>query len=171
MALQSPFFSYRKPEERKRLVKKSLHTRVYFDEIVNRISILTENSNRKWGKMDVAQMLKHCDLVLQISLRKVNLVSLNPIFETIGVLTKVEMQIFNNGIPRNMPTFQKLIVNFECDFNESREGLLKTMNEYWENYIHHNLPEKHVLFGKMTEKDWGFLEYKHLNHHLKQFNV
>ena len=25
--------------------------------------------------------------------------------------------------------------------------------------------------GKMTKFDWGFLEYKHLHHHLKQFNV
>lgn len=153
------------------MVKKSLHNRIYFDEIINRISILTEDSCRKWGKMDVAQMLKHCDLVLQISVGKINLAPINPLFEIIGFLTKVEMQMFNNGIPRNMPTFRKLIVNFECDFNESREGLLKTMNEYWEKYTHHNLPEKHVLFGKMSEKDWGFLEYKHLNHHLKQFNV
>jgi len=28
-----------------------------------------------------------------------------------------------------------------------------------------------VLFGKMEERDWGFLEYKHLDHHLKQFNL
>jgi len=27
------------------------------------------------------------------------------------------------------------------------------------------------FFGEMKEKDWGFMEYKHLNHHLKQFNV
>ncbi|WP_251040454.1 MULTISPECIES: DUF1569 domain-containing protein [Chryseobacterium] len=153
------------------MVKKSLHNRIYFDEIINRISMLTESYEHKWGKMNVSQMLKHCDLVLQISLRKINLPPVNLLFGTIGILTKVEMQIFNNGIPRNMPTFQKLIVNFECDFNESREGLLKTMNEYWENYTHHNLPEKHELFGKMTESDWGFLEYKHLNHHLKQFNI
>ncbi|ASK29159.1 hypothetical protein CEY12_03130 [Chryseobacterium sp. T16E-39] len=133
--------------------------------------MLTESSVRKWGKMDVAQMLRHCDLVLGIALKKTELDPVNPLFGTIGVLTKIEMQVFNNGIPRNMPTFKKLIVNFECDFNEARVGLLKTMNEYWESFTSHNLPEKHVLFGKMDDKDWGFLEYKHLNHHLKQFSV
>ncbi|MBK1896531.1 DUF1569 domain-containing protein [Chryseobacterium sp. YIM B02567] len=138
---------------------------------MDRISGLTVDSYRKWGEMNVAQMLKHCDLILQIALGKMKIAPINPLFETIGFLTKVEMRIFNNGIPRNMPTFQKLIVNFECNFDESREGLLKTMNEYWDTYTHHHLPERHVLFGKMTEKDWGFLEYKHLNHHLKQFNV
>ncbi|MDC8103872.1 DUF1569 domain-containing protein [Chryseobacterium sp. B21-037] len=153
------------------MVKKSLHNRIYFDEILNRVSMLTENSPGKWGKMNVAQMLKHCDLILGIALGKTWLSTINPLFETIGVLTKIEMQVFNNGIPRNMPTFRKLIVNFECDFTEARKGLLETMNEYWECYTQDNLPEKHVLFGKMGEKDWGFLEYKHLDHHLKQFNV
>lgn len=121
--------------------------------------------------MDVCQMLKHCDLVLQIPLEKVDLPKINTLLETIGIFTKIEMQIFNNGIPRNMPTFQKLIVNFECNFDEAKESLLKTMDEYWAAFENNSLPRNHILFGAMKEKDWGFLEYKHLDHHLKQFNV
>jgi hypothetical protein len=153
------------------LVKESLHHSVYFNEIIGRISQLTENSQRKWGKMNVAQMLCHCNLVLQVPLQKVDLPKINILFETIGKMTKTEMQIFNNGIPKNMPTFKKLIVNFECDFEDSKIRLLKTLDEYQLVYKNHNLPQKHSLFGNMTERDWGFLEYKHLNHHLKQFNV
>ena len=81
------------------------------------------------------------------------------------------MQLFNNGIPRNMPTFQKLIINFECAFDEEQQNLLKTLDDYLVHFQNGNLPDHHVLFGKMEEKDWGFLEYKHLDHHLKQFNV
>ncbi|UZT98385.1 DUF1569 domain-containing protein [Chryseobacterium fluminis] len=152
-------------------MRKTLHNRLFFEEIVTRISRLSENSSGKWGKMNAAQMLRHCDLVLQIALKKIDIPKINPLFEAIGFLTKKEMQIFNNGIPRNMPTFQKLIINFECDFNDSRKGLLKTLEEYWFAYQNNNLPDRHVLFGKMREKDWGFLEYKHLHHHLKQFKV
>lgn len=153
------------------MVKKSLHNRKDFDEIILRILNLKENSQQNWGRMNVSQMLCHCNLVLQIPLQKIEIPKLNPLFETIGILTKIEMQIFNNGIPRNMPTFQKLIVNFECNFEEGRKNLLKTLDDYWEVYQKHNLPDHHNLFGKMKEKDWGFLEYKHLNHHLKQFIV
>ncbi|MCS3529028.1 DUF1569 domain-containing protein [Chryseobacterium sp. JUb7] len=152
-------------------MKKSLHHRLFFEEIMMRIAKLSENSPGKWGKMNAAQMLRHCDLVLQIALKKIDIPKINPFLEAIGALTKKEMQIFNNGIPRNMPTFQKLIVNFECDFNESKEGLLKTLEEYWFAYENNNLPGSHALFGSMKEKDWGFLEYKHLDHHLKQFKV
>lgn len=121
--------------------------------------------------MDVRQMLKHCDLVLQVALKKIELPRIHSLFETIGKVTKKEMYVFNNGIPRNMPTFQKLIVNFECDFDESKTNLLKTLEEFRTACENQQLPDSHRLFGNMTEKDWKFLEYKHLDHHLKQFNV
>ncbi|HCN50285.1 MAG TPA: DUF1569 domain-containing protein [Chryseobacterium sp.] len=135
------------------------------------MSRLTQNSPGKWGKMNVCQMLTHCDLVLQVALKKIELPKINVFFETIGIVTKIEMYVFNNGIPRNMPTFQKLIVNFECDFDESKTNLLKTLEEFRKACDGHRLPDRHRLFGNMTEKDWEFLEYKHLDHHLKQFSV
>jgi len=153
------------------LVKKSLHNRKDFDEIIERISHLSENSPRKWGKMNAAQMLCHCDLILQIALKKLKLPKINFVFKTIGILTKKEIQIFNNGIPHNMPSFQKVIVNFECDFEQTKLRLINTLHEYWEVYQKGDLAKDHALFGAMTEKDWGFLEHKHLDHHLKQFNV
>lgn len=121
--------------------------------------------------MTVSQMLRHCSYVLQVPLKKTELPPINFIFKLIGIFTKKEMQIFNNGIPQNMPTFQKLIINFDCDFNDEKQNLLKTLDEYRKAFESGNLPDHHVLFGKMTKKDWGFLEYKHLNHHLKQFSV
>lgn len=153
------------------MVRKTLHNKYFFDEIKVRISNLSADSEKKWGQMNAAQMLNHCDLVLQVPLQNIKLPQINPVFKAIGVLTKKEMQIFNNGIPHNMPTFQKLIVNFECSFEETRNKLLKTLDLYWEAFEKERLPKEHVLFGTMKKKDWGFLEYKHLNHHLKQFNV
>ncbi|WP_228434904.1 MULTISPECIES: DUF1569 domain-containing protein [Chryseobacterium] len=153
------------------MVKKTLNNPIYFEEIIERISKLSENTSGKWGKMDVSQMLKHCDLVLQVALRKIELPPINILYKTIGIFTKMEMYVFNNGIPRNMPTFQKLIINFECDFDESKTNLLKTLEEFRIACENKKLPDSHRLFGNMTEKDWEFLEYKHLNHHLKQFNV
>jgi hypothetical protein len=152
-------------------VKKSLHHPVHFEEIIGRINQLSETSPNRWGKMDVCQMMRHCSTVLQIPLKKIELPPINALFSAIGIITKKEMQVFNNGIPRNMPTFQKLIINFECDFYEEKENLLKTLDEYKVCFRNNELPDKHVLFGSMKEKDWGFLEYKHLDHHLKQFNV
>lgn len=121
--------------------------------------------------MNVSQMMRHCSDVLLIPQKKLQLPPVNMLFRGIGIFTKIEMQIFNNGIPRNMPTFQKLIVNFECDFDAEKKNLLKTLCDYRINFENGNLPRHHELFGRMKEKDWGFLEYKHLDHHLKQFGT
>ncbi len=152
-------------------MKKSLHNDAHFNEIISRINQLSESSPAKWGKMEVSQMMRHCSSVLQVPLEKIVLPAVNPLFSAIGTIAKTEMQIFNNGIPRNMPTFRKLIINFECDFYEEKENLLRMLYEYRGCFQHNNLPPRHSLFGKMKEKDWGFMEYKHLDHHLKQFNV
>lgn len=150
---------------------KSLHNQKDFEEILGRISQLTEKSQRKWGSMNAAQMLTHCELILQVPLKKIILPETHFLVRIVGVLTKKEIQFFNNGIPPNMPSFQKLIVNFECDFDAAKNNLVITMNDYIDAYKNQKLPQDHSLFGRMDEKDWGFMEYKHLNHHLKQFNV
>lgn len=150
---------------------KSLHNQNDFNEIKQRIAQLSENSERKWGRMNVSQMLVHSDLILQIALKKIILPPTNIVFKSIGIFVKREIQIFNNGIPRNMPTFKKVIINFECNFEEAKNNLLQRLDEYELAFKNHHLPTKHELFGEMKEKDWGFMEYKHLDHHLKQFKV
>lgn len=170
MALQSSFCPHRKFKIRKRLVK-NLHNKIFFDEIVSRIELLNQNSERKWGKMTVSQMLYHCTLILKVAIGEIELEKINFLYKTIGIATKNELKIFGNGIPHNMPTFTKLIVNFECNFEVEKKLLLETLFSYFEVYENKKLPKNHVLFGEMTEKDWGILEYRHLNHHLKQFNI
>ena len=121
--------------------------------------------------MNASQMLSHCDKVLKVPLGKVVLPKTNFLIYFIGNLTKIEMKIFNNGIPRNMPTFKKLVVEENCNFEESRANLLKSLDEFIKISSENKLPDKHELFGKMRKYCWGFLEYKHLNHHLKQFGL
>lgn len=121
--------------------------------------------------MNSAQMLCHCDKVLKVAIGKLILPKTNFFIYYIGNLTRIEMMIFNNGIPPNMPTFKKLVVEEICNFEGCRENLLKTLNEFIRISSENKLPERHELFGKMTKKEWGFMEYKHLNHHLKQFGL
>ena len=121
--------------------------------------------------MNAAQMLKHCSLVLEIPLGKLQLPKPFIGFKLIGIITKYEMKIFNNGIPPNMPTFPILKVHKNCIFENEKSQLVQSLEKYQQIYLSKQLPPRHELFGKMTEQDWGFLEYKHLHHHLKQFGV
>ena len=150
---------------------KSLFNPKDFEEIKRRISIVSETSEPKWGRMNSAQMFRHCTKILEVGLGKIILPKRNFIIKTIGNVTKWELKIFNNGIPHNMPTFKEVKVSENCNFEKSRADLLTTLDEFLERSEKGNLLSHHELFGRMTKYDWGFLEHKHLNHHLKQFGV
>lgn len=153
------------------MVRKSLHNEEDFEEVLKRLNLLNETSLRKWGRMSSAQMLVHCDRVLQVATGKIILPEIHPFLRLIGIVTKKEMWLFNNGIPPDMPTFRTVKCNERYDFEVSRKDLLNTLNEFCVVSSSGKLPVRHPLFGEMRYEDWGFLEYKHLNHHLKQFGL
>ncbi len=140
-------------------------------EIKRRLNQVTEESPRKWGQMDSAQMLRHCDKILQVGLQKVVLPEPHFIFKCVGICTKITMKVCNHGIPPNMPTFDVVKLKENCNFERAKANLLMTFDEFLHALEADTLLERHVLFGKMSQHDWAFLQYKHLNHHLKQFGV
>lgn len=121
--------------------------------------------------MNSAQMLRHCDKILQVGLGKVILPKTNFLFRTIGVIAKIEIRFFNNGIPPNMPTYNVVKIKENCNFDQSKAELLENLDEFCERLQKNMMPEYHQLFGTMTPTDWGFLQYKHINHHLNQFGL
>ena len=139
--------------------------------IRQRIHTLSPESLPQWGKMDAGQMLVHCDKIMKIGLGKIILPKPNVLVRCVGWMTKKEMKIFNNGIPHNMPTFKEVTVNHQCNFDKAKAELLDTLEEFTERLEKNLLISDHALFGRMTQDDWGFMQYKHLHHHLKQFNV
>ena len=110
-------------------MRKSLHNLSDVNEIINRIHLLHENSPRKWGSMNVSQMMVHCAKILEIPNKNLQLKHPHFLIRLIGVVTKYELRIFNNGIPHNMPTFQEVIVNETCDFLESKKYLLTQITQ------------------------------------------
>lgn len=152
-------------------MKKSLHREVDVEEIFRRIDHLSKDAKAAWGKMNASQMLEHCSLILKIATQEICIENSNFLILTVGAAAKFELEIFNSGIPHNMPTFKKVIVNFECDFEISKQHLIQSVRDYLQVYRNQQLPPSHPLFGEITVENWGFLEYKHLDHHLKQFGV
>ena len=48
---------------------KSLLTKEAYEEINQRIDLLTQNSEKGWGKMSVGQMCWHCQYPLQLAIK------------------------------------------------------------------------------------------------------
>lgn len=121
--------------------------------------------------MSCAQMMVHCKRILEVGTGKTVLPGTPAIIRLFGICAKKEIFLFNNGIPRNMPTYGVVKLKESCNFEESRADLLIALEEFVKALKRNELIPKHALFGEMSKQHWGFLQYKHLNHHLKQFGV
>lgn len=145
---------------------KSLFETESLTEIKNRINTLSPKNERKWGKMEVDQMLNHCQHPLNVSLGKGNI---KKQFFPLAFLFK--KSLYNDKPWRqNLPTAKSFKITERKDFDPEKAALVKLIEEFHEKKNESEW-EPHPLFGKFTPQQWGQMQYKHLDHHLKQFGV
>jgi hypothetical protein len=138
-------------------------------EIIARINQLQATSQRQWGKMQLPQMLKHCNDALGTATGDVN-VKVPFIFKIIGPMIKkkvMEAKPYKHGLP----TAKEFIVNDQREFEKEKANVLERINKFISNGEAKVDGLKHPAFGKMTAFEWGFSQWKHFDHHLKQFGV
>ncbi|WP_253256011.1 DUF1569 domain-containing protein [Formosa algae] len=56
------------------------------------------------------------------------------------------------------------------DFDKEKTRLVLLITEFSKKSTVKTWPN-HPLFGYFTPEQWGKMQYKHLDHHLNQFNV
>ena len=136
-------------------------------EIINRISAINENSERQWGTMTASQMLLHCQAPIKIAVGELKL-STNLLFMILGPIIKKKLM---KDIPfeKNLPTHKDFLVKFDPDLVKEQQNLIAIINSL--NDKKDSLAIKHPIFGKMSAQQWDILNWKHLDHHLKQFGV
>lgn len=135
------------------------------EELIQRISKLTENSPRQWGKMNVYQMIRHCVLCEEMYLGKTlyKRVLIGRIFGKMGL-----KDILTNGFKKDLRTSSDFKVK-ETSGNviAEKEKWISLVKEY-ENYSNDHFV--HWFFGKMSKEQVGQFDYMHIDHHLRQFN-
>ena len=137
------------------------------DNLINRVDSLNDNSTIEWGKMNVYQMLKHCILCEEMYLGK-TLYKRTFIGFLLGRIALNQLMKYDKPKKRNSPTKQEFIITEETgDFLEDKTKWISLINEY-EDYSNRNFV--HWFFGKMTSEQVGISVYKHIDHHLRQFN-
>lgn len=143
-------------------------THVY-NEVLERMNQLTHHSERRWGKMEVAQMLAHCKAAFTVPLSE------KPMKRSfVGILVgwAVKSQLYNDKPWRhNLPTAPNFVIKDKRSFDIEKQALCGLVHDF-----HNKGPEKvglypHPMFGSFTKEQWGQSMYKHLDHHLRQFGV
>jgi hypothetical protein len=147
---------------------KSIFDKSTREELINRINAVTQQSNARWGKMNVFQMLVHCTLCEDMFLgkTKINRVLIGRLFGKM-----ISKQVLKDDAPfrRNSPTSPLLKTNAETgDIEQQKKEWISRIEKYADYTNPHLI---HPFFGSMTKEQIGLLAYKHTDHHLRQFGA
>ncbi len=141
------------------------------DGIIERLNKLTPESQRQWGKMDVAKMLAHCSVAYECIYEPDK--HPKPGFPMSLVLKYIVAPVVVGDKPakKNSPTGPQFIIRSDKDFETERARLVAYIvktQQLGENEF--NGKESHS-FGVLNKTQWSNMLYKHLDHHLQQFRV
>jgi len=140
------------------------------EALIDRINKLTPSSQAQWGKMNVAQMLAHCNVTYELVYDNKHP---EPNFLMKIILKALVKDKVVNEIPykRNNPTAPIFKIADQRDFDKEKERLINYIRKTQQLGSSHFEGKASHSFGKLTTQQWNNMFYKHLNHHLTQFSV
>lgn len=146
---------------------KSLFEAEGYDEIRTRLKELKEDSPRQWGKMTPGQMAHHCQAPLNVIMEKVDY-GLKPNWFAKTFFKKAMYS--DKPWKKNVPTMPSFRETEPKDLAQEKAALEALLDEF-ETHRERNDWQAHPTFGAFTKEQWGKMQYKHLDHHLRQFGA
>lgn len=114
-------------------------------------------------------MLAHCRQPLRVALGDLELKR-----SLIGVLFgRMAKKKLLDPAPwkAGMPTAPEFKVADERDFATEKAALLALVQRFGEGGPHAITRRPHPFFGPLTTDEWQTLQWRHVDHHLRQFGV
>jgi hypothetical protein len=138
-------------------------------KIVERLEKLSPEAERQWGTMDVAQMLAHLNTFLEVGLNKR--------FEKRMLLGRIIGGFFKKRytskkpFSQNSPTGKSFKITKPKDFETEKSKAIALVCEFYTNGPEKCTKQPHQFFGYLSPNEWAIVQWKHFDHHLRQFNV
>jgi hypothetical protein len=132
-----------------------------------RIDALTSESKPRWGRMNLGQMIVHCDLHLRHSLGDLPLARMDV---PIGRFPLNLLVIYILPTPKGVPTMAELRDQLVEDWNADRARLQADLERLGAVPLGTRMPVQ-AAFGRIGHHAHGWLAHKHLDLHLTQFGV
>lgn len=149
---------------------KTLFDSARASDVQGRLQQLRPDSTRQWGTMSAPQMLAHCAIGLETALG-----DRRPPRMFVGRILGgfVKSRVFANDAPlrRNSPTAPFMVIADERELEAERARLRALIDRFTAAGRAGCTTHPHTFFGPLTPDQWGVLNYKHLDHHFRQFGV
>jgi hypothetical protein len=144
---------------------KTIFDQITRAELIARINTLDENSSAQWGKMTIYQMVKHCakweEMLLGKTIYRQSLLG-----RLVGKWALKDM-MKDEPIKRNLPTVTSFKISGNGDVATAKAEWIALIGEHAHR---ENAGFMHPFFGQLTAEQAGCMAYKHIDHHLRQFN-
>ncbi len=148
----------------------NIFTAAVTDKLIQRINALTPGTKGLWGKMNVAQMLAHCNVTYEMAYENKH-PKPGP-FMTFILKTFVKKIVTGDKpYPKNSRTAPAFLITSEKNFEAEKNRLIAYLNKTQQLGEAHFDGKPSLSFGKLTIQEWNTMFYKHLDHHLQQFGV
>lgn len=139
-------------------------------EILERIDRLTPITLSEWGVMTVSQMMEHCQMPLRL------------VYGTLEIKVSWFVKLFfgrsakkmftgEKKFNKSLPTAKEFKITYEPDFETARTGLKELVTKFSREGKNGIVVTSHPLFGHMSYEEIDSAQWKHLDHHLRQFGV
>ena len=140
------------------------------EQVIVRINSLTPDTQPQWGKMNVAQMLAHCNVTYEMVYENKHP---KPNFFMGFILKTLVKGKVTNEVPykRSLQTAPAFIIKDQKDFEAEKTRLIRYIKRTQELGGKYFDKKKSLSFGILTKAEWNNMFYKHLDHHLTQFGV
>jgi hypothetical protein len=137
------------------------------DEILARVEALRPDAARQWGKMTAAQMLAHCAIAVEAANgdRPMKQIFLGKLLAPFVRSSFVGPKPYSH----NGPTGPMLRVTDPRDFATEKVRLLGALRRLREGGPDAAARHPHGFVGRLSGEEWGRVQWKHLDHHLRQF--
>ncbi len=149
---------------------KTIFDKTTREELIGRIYLLNESNTAQWGKMNVYQMIKHCSMFDEWILGKNQ-----PVYKQ-AFIGRVFGKIALKGLLKDEAPMKRNMLTIAGFKIKETAGDIEAAKSKWialiREYEHFSNPGfVHTFFGKMTNTEIGYLNYKHTDHHLRQFGA
>ena len=149
---------------------KNIFQKETTEGLISRIENLSPQSQRLWGKMNVSQMVAHCNVTYELVYdnKHPRPNALKRFFIKAFVKNVV---VSEKPYKKSIPTAPIFLVGDDKDFEVEKSRLidyLRRTQELGENYFN---GRESLSFGRLNKQEWSNMFYKHLDHHLNQFGV
>ena len=140
------------------------------EDFINRINQLTPETKALWGKMDVSQMLSHCNVTYEFLYDDIH-PKPNAFMKLILKLFVKKMVVNEKSYKPNNPTAPQFIITSDKNFEVEKGRLIDYINRTQELGEAYFDGKKSHSFGVLNKTEWNNMFVKHLDHHFKQFGV